>query len=107
MVKKKHGDNFLYQNIHGKIFRLISKQCKIRLCVTMSSNLPIKILKENLNQPVIVRLKGGKTIRGILSGYDEHLNLTLKDAEFIMEEETEKLDQVILRGDNVVFISPP
>jgi small nuclear ribonucleoprotein len=73
----------------------------------MSADLSIKLLKESLEKPVIVRLKGHRSIRGVLIGFDEHLNLVLRSAEFIHNEETRQLGDIVLRGDSVVFISPP
>ena len=73
----------------------------------MSADLTIKLLKDSIRKPVIVKVKNGRLIRGLLIGYDEHLNLVLKDAEFIDREEPEQIGNIILRGDNVVLISPP
>ncbi len=73
----------------------------------MSVDLTTRLLRSSVDKPVIVKLKGGKTIRGILVGFDEHLNLVLKKAEFIFREETESVGDIVLRGDNVVLISPP
>jgi|Deesub1362B_J571_1020462.scaffolds.fasta_scaffold00003_700 small nuclear ribonucleoprotein len=73
----------------------------------MSADLTIKLLKDSIRKPVIVKVKNGRLIRGLLIGYDEHLNLVLKDAEFIDKEEHEQIGNIILRGDNVVLISPP
>jgi len=66
------------------------------------------ILERNLGQVVIVRLKGGKKIRGKLKGFDQHLNLVLEDAEDITDtNEVKKLGEIIVRGNNVIIISPP
>ncbi|MFQ5710795.1 MAG: LSM domain-containing protein [Candidatus Geothermarchaeales archaeon] len=74
----------------------------------MSVDLTIKTLRDSLMKPVIVRVKGSRTIRGILTGFDEHLNLVLKKAEFIDKEgNAMDLGDVVLRGDNVILISPP
>jgi len=57
---------------------------------------------------VLVKLKGGRELRGKLRGFDMHMNLILDEAEEILEENnTRKLGTVIVRGDNVVIISPP
>jgi len=46
--------------------------------------------------------------RGVLDGYDHpHLNLILKDAEeMLAQEKLRDLSQVIVRGDNIIYISP-
>jgi small nuclear ribonucleoprotein len=54
-----------------------------------------------------VELKAHREYRGVLEGYDPHMNLVLKNAEeFINKESTRKLDIAIVRGDNVIYISP-
>ncbi len=68
---------------------------------------PLDVLNRALNTPVIVRLKGGREFRGILNGYDIHMNLVLINAEEIQEGEViKKLGSVVIRGDTVVFVSP-
>jgi small nuclear ribonucleoprotein len=68
---------------------------------------PLDILNESLNGPVIVKLKDGRAFRGELQGYDIHMNLVLDKTEEISEgEDSQKLGTVVVRGDNVVYISP-
>lgn len=68
---------------------------------------PLHVLNKNIGNRVIVELRNRKEYRGVLIGYDPHMNLVLKTAEEIInEEEPRKLDMVIVRGDNVVYISP-
>jgi len=72
------------------------------------SEVTTHILEESLDKTVLVRLKGGRSLRGKLKGFDQHLNLVLEDAEDITDtENTKKLGSIIVRGDNVVIISPP
>lgn len=72
------------------------------------SEMTTKILEESLGKKVIVRLKGGRSLRGKLKGFDQHLNLVLEDAEDTTNiEDVKKLGIIIVRGDNVVIISPP
>jgi len=72
------------------------------------SEMTIQILEENLGKTVLVRLRGGKNLRGRLKGFDQHLNLVLEEADDITDAENiEKLGVIIVRGDNVVIISPP
>ena len=71
------------------------------------SDSPIRFLEESLGKIVLVKLKGNRRIRGKLEGYDQHMNLFLEDAEEILSNgETQSLGSIILRGDNVVIISP-
>ena len=68
---------------------------------------PLEILDQVLNrQPVIISLKGGREIRGVLQGYDVHMNLVLDKAEEEGENGTVQLGTLIVRGDNVIYISP-
>jgi len=68
---------------------------------------PLDILDLVLNrQPVLVSLKGGREIRGILQGYDVHMNLVLDKAEEVENGQVQKVGTLIVRGDNVIYISP-
>jgi len=68
----------------------------------------VQILEESLGQIVLIKLRGGKSIRGLLKGYDQHLNLVLDKAEDVTDSENVKeLGLIIVRGDNVVMVSPP
>ena len=71
-------------------------------------NKPLDILEDAIHKTILLTLKGKREFRGILRSYDQHLNLVLENAEFISPEgETEQLGTIILRGDNVILISPP
>jgi len=68
---------------------------------------PLDILDQTLNrQPVLVSLKGGREIRGVLQGYDVHMNLVLDKAEEMENGQVKKVGTLIVRGDNVIYISP-
>jgi small nuclear ribonucleoprotein len=72
------------------------------------SEMTTEILQESLGKTVLVRLKGGKSMRGKLKGFDQHLNLVLEETEDNTDpEDVKKLGVLIVRGDNVVIISPP
>ncbi len=72
------------------------------------SEMTIKVLEESLGKIVLVRLRGGRSLRGKLRGFDQHLNLVLEETDDISDKEnTRKLGVIIVRGDNVVLISPP
>jgi small nuclear ribonucleoprotein (snRNP)-like protein len=57
---------------------------------------------------VLVRVKSGEDVSGILKAFDSHINLFLEDAE-IRDRENEVtyvLGTVLIRGDSIIFISP-
>ncbi len=74
----------------------------------MSVDMAVKVLEESINKVVLVKIKGGKTIRGNLLGFDQHMNLLLDQSEEIPTEgDAKSLGTIVVRGDNVVMISPP
>jgi small nuclear ribonucleoprotein len=74
----------------------------------MSVDMAVKVLEESINKVVLIKIKGGKTIRGNLLGFDQHMNLLLDQSEEIpFEGDAKSLGTIVVRGDNVVMISPP
>jgi len=72
------------------------------------SEMTTEILEQNVGKVVLVRLRGGKNLRGKLKGFDQHLNLVLEETDDTTDiENSKKLGLIIVRGDNVVLISPP
>ncbi|KUO41991.1 MAG: hypothetical protein APU95_00490 [Hadesarchaea archaeon YNP_N21] len=73
----------------------------------MSPQRPLDVLNRSLDSPVLVSLKGGRELRGKLAGFDPHLNLVLEEAEELQGNDvTKRYGTMVIRGDNVVFISP-
>ena len=72
----------------------------------------MELLKDSIGAQVLVEMKGRKKVKGKLLGYDQHLNLILENAEEItFDPETNAesivaIENVIVRGDNVVIVSP-
>jgi small nuclear ribonucleoprotein len=76
--------------------------------IIMSVDMAVKVLDESLGKVVLIKLKGGKVIRGNLHGFDQHMNLLLQDSvELLEENRSNDLGTIVVRGDNVVIISPP
>ncbi len=74
----------------------------------MSADMAVKVLDESVGKVVLIKLKGGKVIRGVLQGFDQHMNLVLERSEEIVEDgKANGLGTIVVRGDNVVIISPP
>ena len=74
----------------------------------MSVDMAVKVLDESVGKVVLIKLKGGKVIRGALQGFDQHMNLSLENAEEVSEDgKSNTLGTVVVRGDNIIMISPP
>jgi small nuclear ribonucleoprotein len=68
---------------------------------------PQEALQQHLHQRVLVEVRGGKSFRGVLQGFDQHLNLVLSQAEEIEgSTSTSQPGLTLLRGDSVIYISP-
>jgi small nuclear ribonucleoprotein len=68
----------------------------------------VKELETSMGKVVLIKLKGGKVIRGNLQGFDQHMNLALEKAEEVAEDgQSTMLGTLIVRGDNIIMISPP
>jgi small nuclear ribonucleoprotein len=53
-----------------------------------------------------VKLRDGYEIRGILKSFDQHVNLLLEDAEEVIDNVILKRGTMVVRGENVLFVSP-
>jgi small nuclear ribonucleoprotein len=73
----------------------------------MGEKRPFDILNSSLNNTVVVGLKGGTEMRGIMVSYDVHMNIVLEKAEQLKDGEVKRgIGTVLLRGDSVIYISP-
>ncbi|MCC6017627.1 MAG: LSm family protein [archaeon YNP-LCB-003-016] len=72
----------------------------------MSETATSEVLTKSLGGMVYVKLKGEKVIRGLLRSFDQHLNLVLENAEEVEGNNTKTLGTLIIRGDNIILISP-
>jgi len=75
------------------------------------SGRPLDVLEASVGDEVRVRLKSGESYLGTLTGYDQHMNLVLEDAthesgDLEHGEAPPVEDTTIIRGDNVVSITP-
>ena len=67
---------------------------------------PIDVLNNAKGKRVLIKLKKGAEISGILQAMDLHLNMWLENAEQISVEEKTKLGTILIRGDNILYVSP-
>jgi small nuclear ribonucleoprotein len=68
---------------------------------------PLSLLNQKINSHVIVDMKSKREYRGVLDGYDPHMNIVLRNVEeYSGGKSKRKMDLAVVRGDNVIFISP-
>lgn len=68
---------------------------------------PMDVLKSSIEKNVLVDVKGNRGYSGILEGYDIYMNLVIRNAgETIGGESKGVYEKLLVRGDNVIFVSP-
>ena len=67
---------------------------------------PIDALDRAKGKKVMVKLKNGDEIIGILKALDLHLNLWLDEAEVRKNDTNLRVGTVLVRGDTIVYASP-
>lgn len=72
----------------------------------MDQSRPLDSLNKARGKRVMVELKNGATLSGVLEAFDIHVNTVLNEAQETREGNTRDLGTVFIRGDTVVLISP-
>ena len=73
----------------------------------MNIERPLDLLNESRNKRVILELKNGKRLIGILKSFDIHINIVLFDTEeYVNNELQRKIGIAFVRGDTIILISP-
>ncbi len=72
----------------------------------MSSEI-INALDDYLDEVIVIKLRNKKTIQGNLQNFDQRMNLILTDSKDITGDHAKNLDNVLLRGDNIILVSLP
>jgi small nuclear ribonucleoprotein len=68
--------------------------------------LPLDLLEKSVNTRMTLILKDGRTLEGKLAGYDQYMNLVLEETNESTESGERKVGTIVLRGNNVVSMSP-
>ena len=77
------------------------------------SDQPLDSIRYQLDETILVKLRGLREMKGKLQGYDSHCNMVLSDAvEYIYDNPNyeskpieKKSEMVFVRGDSVILIS--
>ena len=74
----------------------------------MQGERPFDLLNKSIGQRVLVKLKNGEGIRGKVSSFDAHMNMVIEEAEEVGDDggSKTKLGTILLRGGNILFVSP-
>ena len=74
----------------------------------MTNERPFDLLNKAIGQQVLIRLKNGDDIRGRVQSFDVHMNIVLENSEELEEGGgvKSKLGTILLRGGNILFVSP-
>ena len=68
---------------------------------------PSDLLQASLHRKVLVEMKGGRSYRGQLEAFDQHLNVVLSAVEEVgPTPSAPRSGQTLLRGDSIVYIAP-
>ncbi|MBN2127727.1 MAG: small nuclear ribonucleoprotein [Candidatus Diapherotrites archaeon] len=71
------------------------------------SSRPFDFLNQSIDKDVLILLKGNLQFRGKLKAFDVHMNVVIEEAEQLENgESVKKYGMLVLRGDNILLISP-
>ena len=76
--------------------------------ILMQQERPFDLLNKAIGKQVLIRLKNGTDIRGKVSSFDAHMNMVLEDSEELGDNggSKSKMGTILLRGGNILFVSP-
>lgn len=81
--------------------------------LTLDSTAPLsEHLQTCISKIVIIKLRGGKSVRGKLLDFDQYMNLVIQDAVELSNNndrsstrEDSRLGTILLRADNILIIA--
>lgn len=67
---------------------------------------PLDVLDRAKGKRVMLKLKNGSELNGVLQAFDLHLNMWLDETEERKDDKTVKLGSTLVRGDTIIYASP-
>ena len=78
-----------------------------------------QLLQESIGKTVLVKLKGRRSVKGKIKGFDKQMNIVITDATEVIEQQSNNNDNsekgneesesqvgdALIRGDNVITIA--
>lgn len=74
----------------------------------LSNTQPLRVLSMMVNKNVVIKLKAGRVLGGVLKFIDQCMNIVLDDAEELDAKTNQvlvKYGKVLIRGNQVLYIS--
>ena len=82
---------------------------------------PLDLIRLSLDERLLVKLRGGREVRGVLHLYDSHLNMVLGQVEEthtstrinadtleeVVTSDKRSIDLLFVRGDAVILVATP
>jgi small nuclear ribonucleoprotein (snRNP)-like protein len=72
----------------------------------MTATRPLDVLDKAKGKRVLIKLKNGIEITGVIQAFDLHLNIWLEEAEESKDDRHVKLGSTLVRGDTIILVSP-
>ncbi|MGC8610149.1 MAG: LSM domain-containing protein [Thermoplasmata archaeon] len=67
--------------------------------------MPMKVIEDMLNKRISILMKDNRVLEGVLVGFDEYMNVIIKETEEKMNDSIKKLGLVVVRGSNILRIA--
>ncbi len=67
--------------------------------------MPMKVIEDMLNKRISILMKDNRVLEGVLVGFDEYMNIIIKETEEKMNDSIKKLGLVVVRGSNILRIA--
>lgn len=73
-----------------------------------------QLLQESIGKTVLVKLKGRRSVKGKIKGFDKQMNIVITDATEVIEQQSNNnsekeqeslVGDALIRGDNVITIA--
>lgn len=71
----------------------------------MEIDRPLDLLNNAKGERILITLKDGKEISGVLLAFDIHINIALAEADFLTDATGHKEDTLFILGDAIFHIA--
>jgi len=65
----------------------------------------LNIMEKNIGREILIVLRWGMSIRGILKAVDAQMNVLIEKADEIVNGELKSLGTILVRGDNIIMVT--